>query len=73
MDQAQQALERLAVSSADGLCLAYRVPGPCAEHEAAVRLFMLSTRLPRRIPGTTRPELIGTRHVDSPGLLAGVN
>ena len=72
VDQAQQTLERHAVSSADGLCLACRVPGPCVEHEAAVRLFMFSARLPRRVPGATRPELIGARRLDSSGLFAEV-
>lgn len=63
VDQAQAALEQHAVSSADGLCITCAVPGPCTEYETAAKVFMLSPRLPRRVPGATRPELVGTRRV----------
>jgi hypothetical protein len=73
IDHAQAALERHAVSSADGLCVACGVPGPCAEHETAAKVFRLSLRLPRRVPGATRPELIGTRRPGQRGLLDQVH
>ena len=61
LDHAQAALDRHAVSSADGLCVTCKVLGPCAEHEAAAKVFTLSARLPRRRPGATRPESVGAR------------
>ena len=70
IDDAQTILERHAVSSADGMCLSCRVPGPCVEHEAAAPAFRLSMRLPRRVPGLTRPELVGARRIDGFGLAA---
>jgi hypothetical protein len=70
LDYAQAVLELHAVSSADGLCVACRVPGPCGEHETAAKVFTLSLRLPRRVPGATRPELIGARRRGQRGLLA---
>ncbi|MFI6162586.1 hypothetical protein ACIA59_21885 [Micromonospora haikouensis] len=59
IDHAQAALDRHAVSSGDGRCVACKVLGPCTENEAATKVFLLSARLPRRQPGATRPELIG--------------
>ncbi|MBE1484989.1 hypothetical protein [Plantactinospora soyae] len=70
IERAQKTLERHAVSSADGLCLACRVTGPCAAHEQAAKVFRFALRLPRRVPGATRPELIGARRVGVPGLLS---
>jgi hypothetical protein len=70
LDYAQAVLQRHAVSSADGLCVACGVPGPCGEHETAAKAFTLSLRLPRRVPGATRPELIGARRAGERGLLA---
>lgn len=70
IDRAQEALERHAVSSADGLCLACQIPGPCAHHEQAATVFAFALRLPRRVPGATRPELPGARRAGVPGLLA---
>ena len=70
LDRAQAELDRHAVSSADGLCVQCKVLGPCAAHEAAARVFALSARLPRRIPGATHPELIGAKRVDFPWLEA---
>lgn len=68
IDGAQATLELHAVSSADGMCLACRVLGPCAEYEAAATAFRSSMRLPRRVPGLTRPELVGARRIDGVGL-----
>jgi hypothetical protein len=70
LDRAQAALERHAVSSGDGLCVTCGVSGPCAEHEAAAKVFLRSKRLPRRVPGATRPELMGARRIGARGLLA---
>ncbi|MER7456313.1 MULTISPECIES: hypothetical protein [Micromonospora] len=67
VDHAQAVLDRHAVSSADGLCLACRVPGPCEQHERAAKVFQVSLRLPRRVPGATQPHLIGVRRADEPG------
>src|SRR3712207_6549431 len=68
VERAQVMLERHAVSSADGLCLACGVPGPCPERDAASAVFRLSLRLPRRVPGATRPELVGARRVGAVGM-----
>ncbi|GAB3943990.1 hypothetical protein [Micromonospora vulcania] len=70
VDAAQNALERHAVSSADGRCLSCGIVGPCAQREAAVLVFMRTLRLPSRQPGATRPELIGARLVGSPSLFS---
>jgi hypothetical protein len=62
---AQEALDRRTTSSATGLCLECGVPGPCAHRETAVKVFSRCLRLPRRIPGLSRPELIGARRVET--------
>jgi hypothetical protein len=59
IEYAQAVLQRHAVSSADGQCLSCRTPGPCADHERAVRMFAMALRLPRRVPGLTEPHRIG--------------
>jgi hypothetical protein len=64
IDHAQAALDRHAVSSADGLCVTCKVLGPCPAHEAAAKVFRLSARLPQRRPGATRPELLGAKRTD---------
>ncbi|QOC90310.1 hypothetical protein [Micromonospora craniellae] len=64
IDHAQATLDRHAVSSSDGLCVECRVLGPCPAHEAAATVFALSARLPRRRPGATHPELMGTKRTD---------
>lgn len=69
IDHAQAVLDRHAVCSADGLCIACGVPGPCGAHETAARTFRWSMRLPRRVPGATRPELIGARRVGVAALI----
>ncbi len=60
---AQEVLDRHVTSSAHGLCIVCGVPGPCCRREAAVVAFSRFLRLPRRIPGSTRPELVGARRV----------
>jgi len=67
IDRAQAVLERHTVSSADGLCVACGVPGPCAVREGAARVFALALRLPRRVPGLSQPHLIGARRAGGPG------
>jgi hypothetical protein len=64
VEHAQKVLDRHAVSSGDGLCVTCRVLGPCAEHVAAARVFVLSARLPQRRPGATRPELVPAKRTD---------
>jgi hypothetical protein len=64
IDHAQAMLDRHAVSSGDGLCVECKTLGPCAAHEAAVKVFALSARLPQRRPGATRPELLGAKRTD---------
>lgn len=73
IDQAQAVLDEHAVSSGDGMCVTCKVVGPCSDHEAAARIFMLSARLPRRQPGATHPELMGAKRVGGNWLLAGHN
>ena len=58
---AQAVLDRHATSSATGFCLACGVPGPCLRNETAATVFMVRRGLPRRVPGLSRPELIGAR------------
>jgi hypothetical protein len=70
LDQAQKALERHAMSSANGRCVSCGIPGPCRDYESAARVFKLSLRLPRRVPGLTRPELVNARRVATNGSLA---
>jgi hypothetical protein len=60
---AQDALNTHAVSIVDGLCVTCRVPGPCLRHETAAVVFARFAKLPRRIPGLTRPELVGARRL----------
>ena len=61
---AQRVLDEHITSSVDGRCVQCGVPGPCYRRETAVVVFTRFLRLPRRIPGLTRPELVGARRVD---------
>ena len=73
IERAQAVLDRHVVSSGDGKCMECKVLGPCANHEAAARVFERCARLPRRRPGLTRPELVGARRVQADtSLLGGV-
>jgi hypothetical protein len=58
---AQRALDQHVVSSVTGLCVVCRVPGPCLRRETAAVVFARFERLPRRVPGLSRPELVGAR------------
>jgi hypothetical protein len=66
--EAQRTLDRHITSSANGRCLECGTPWPCYEREIAVVIFSRTLRLPRRVPGATRPELVGARHVGAGGL-----
>jgi hypothetical protein len=69
---AQEVLDRHATSSANGLCMTCKKPGPCAVRETAAAMFSRYSRLPRRVPGASRPELVGARRVDVARRLASV-
>ncbi len=69
---AQAVLDRHVTSSADGLCIACGAPGECALRESAMAVFYRFLRLPRRIPGASRPRLVGARRVDVRRRLASV-
>jgi hypothetical protein len=76
IEWAQAMLILHSITSADGMCLACRTTGPCDERRLAIAIFQRSLRLPRRVPGATRPELINARRVASlvrwqSGALAG--
>jgi hypothetical protein len=65
---AQRTLDMHITSSANGRCLKCGTPGPCHKRETAVVAFSRTLRLPRRRPGTTRPELVGARRLGAGGL-----
>lgn len=65
--EAQVVLDEHVTSSASGRCRACDLPGPCWRRERAVAIFSRSLRLPVRLPGASRPELINARRVDSTG------
>lgn len=60
---AQNVLDRHVTSSATGRCLECGVPGPCLRRETAAAVFTRHEQLPRRIPGLTRPDLVGARRI----------
>lgn len=66
---AQRTLDTHITSSATGLCLVCGTLGPCYKRENAVVIFSRTLRLPRRRPGATRPELVGSHLVGSRALL----
>jgi hypothetical protein len=61
--EAQAVLSLHATSSATGLCRVCGIPGPCYRRETAMSIFSRYHRLPRRIPGLSKPELVGARRV----------
>jgi hypothetical protein len=71
LSEAQALLDEHVTSSATGRCLACDSLGPCWRRENAVVIFSRTLRLPTRLPGASRPELVGARRVGAPGLLAG--
>jgi hypothetical protein len=68
LGEAQRVLDTHITSSANGRCLVCGTPGPCYKRENAVVIFSRTLRLPHRIPGATRPELVGARRVGARGL-----
>jgi hypothetical protein len=69
---AQHTLDTHITSSATGRCLACGSFGPCYKRETAVVIFSRTLRLPRRLPGATRPELVGARRVGRGDLHSGL-
>ena len=61
--QAQQLLDEHVARADNGRCMRCGEIEPCAPRIAALRLFWAAPMLPRRIPGLSRPELIGARWV----------
>jgi hypothetical protein len=61
---AQKVLDEHVTSSATGRCLKCGVPGPCYRRETATIVFSRFLRLPRRVPGLTKPQLVGARRVN---------
>ncbi|MFI1997018.1 hypothetical protein [Actinoplanes sp. NPDC020271] len=72
LSHAQTILDEHVTSSATGRCLACGSFGPCWRRESAVAIFSRSLRLPARLPGASKPELINARRISSapPPLLA---
>ena len=70
---AQEVLDEHVTSSATGRCLACGVLGPCFRRETAVAVWSRSARLPRRVPGLSRPELVNARRVTARPDLVWVN
>lgn len=66
LGEAQKTLDEHVTSSATGRCQACNAPGPCWRRERAVVIFSRSLRLPARVPGASRPELINARRLISP-------
>lgn len=64
--EAQRTLDAHVTSSVDGRCMACGSPGPCWRRESAVAIFSRSLRLPARLPGASRPELINAARVGGP-------
>ena len=71
--KARIVLQEHVILSANGLCAWCHVRGPCAEYQWAERAFRRSLRLPQRVPGASRPELINARSLTSRGLLTRAN
>lgn len=70
--EAQEVLNAHVTSSATGRCLECDSLGPCWRRESAVVIFSRSLRLPVRLPGASRPELINAVRVGGPRVgLAG--
>lgn len=69
VDEAATLLRSHVISLADGLCRECELPGPCESYEQAMKVFLTAVRLPRRMPGATRPELLRARRIGRPGPL----
>ena len=60
---AQRTIDDHPLTMADGTCQRCHVPGPCAALVTASKVFARYHQLPRRLPGASRPELVGARRV----------
>lgn len=60
-DSAQTTLTRH-VPSVDGYCHTCGTDGPCAPFLVSASLVYESRQLPRRLPGVSRPDLLGRRY-----------
>jgi hypothetical protein len=60
LDYAQAQLDRHTAASGDGRCLVCGEEDPCSLRLVAMRVFTRYQRLPRRCPGASRPEQVGT-------------
>jgi len=61
LEEAQAELDAHPTSSADGLCVSCKTLGPCPAHDEAAAVFRRHGRLPLRLPGATRPQLVAAR------------
>ncbi|GIF09808.1 hypothetical protein [Actinoplanes siamensis] len=60
LDFAQAQLDRHVAPSADGICAVCGEEDPCSPRRVALRVFGRYGCLPRRWPGASRPEAVGT-------------
>ncbi|MEV0895697.1 hypothetical protein [Actinoplanes sp. NPDC049802] len=60
LDYAQQQLDRHTAPSAEGHCTVCGEEDPCSLRRVALRVFGRYGVLPRRWPGASRPEQVGT-------------
>ncbi|WP_157751807.1 hypothetical protein [Actinoplanes derwentensis] len=60
LDYAQSQIDRHTAASGNGRCLACGEEDPCSLRLVAAHVFTRYGRLPRRAPGTSRPEQVGT-------------
>jgi hypothetical protein len=68
---AQRVLDEHLTDSHTGRCRGCGAPGPCWRRETAVAVFSRYARLPRRVPGLSRPELVGARRLQPPRRASG--
>ena len=60
LDFAQVQLDRHIAQSGEGYCAVCGEEDPCSLRRVALRVFSRYGRLPRRWPGASRPEQVGT-------------
>jgi hypothetical protein len=61
LDFAQTQLDRHTAANADGRCAVCGEDDPCSLRRVALRAFGRYGRLPRRWPGASRPEEVGSQ------------
>lgn len=69
--EAQRMLDEHVVSIVTGRCATCGVPGPCCRRLTAAAVFFAMGWLPHRIPGQTRPEMVGARRIPIPASVGG--